>query len=214
MDIRIAELNKEYGFSELKETDLAPSPFKQFQKWFEEALKADLIHPNAMTLATVDKSGKPSARMMLLKGADEHSFLFYTNSESDKGEELAQNPRAAIVFWWAKLERQVRIEGNVEKVPDDEADSYFRSRPRGSQLGAWASDQSRVITSREVLDRRMEELDAKHRNHEIPRPHYWIGYRLVPVSIEFWQGRPNRLHDRLRYRLANKGSWVIERLAP
>jgi pyridoxamine 5'-phosphate oxidase len=214
MDIRIAELNEEYSFSELKETDLDPNPFKQFQKWFDDALRAVPIHPNAMTLATATKDGRPSARMMLLKDFDEDGFVFYTNCESHKGEDLTQNPRAAVVFWWAKLERQIRIEGNIEKVPEDEADSYFKTRPTGSQLGAWASDQSRVITSREVLDQRMQELEVRYKDRDIPRPPYWLGYRLIPVSIEFWQGRPNRLHDRLRYRLVEDGAWIIERLAP
>lgn len=214
MDTRIANLSKEFNIRELRESDLDSNPFKQFQKWFDDALKADPIYANAMTLATATKDGRPSARMMLLKDFDENGFVFYTNCESHKGDHLTQNPRAAIVFWWSQLERQVRIEGNIEKVSDEEADAYFNSRPRGSQLGAWASEQSRVISSREVLDRRMQELEAKYRNQVIPRPPYWMGYRLVPVSIEFWQGRPNRLHDRLRYRLVEDGAWIIERLAP
>jgi pyridoxamine 5'-phosphate oxidase len=209
-----ANLNKEIMLRELRESDLDSSPFRQFQKWFEEALKADPVYANAMTLATANRGGKPSARMMLLKGFDENGFVFYTNSESNKGEDLSQNPRAALVFWWSQLERQVRIEGRVEKVSDEEADSYFKTRPKGSQLGAWASQQSRVIRSREVLDNRMEELEAKYNNVDVPRPPYWLGYRLSPESIEFWQGRPNRLHDRLRYRLVKDGTWIIERLAP
>lgn len=214
MDKLIADLNEQYDLSELKETDLNPDPFKQFRKWFEDAIKADLIHPNAMTLATADKSGRPAARMMLLKGFDEKGFVFYTNCESYKGEDLTQNPRAAIVFWWAQLEKQVRIEGNIEKVSEEEADSYFKTRPRGSQLGACVSDQSRVISSRQALDQRMQELEVEYKDRDIQRPPYWIGYRLVPVLIEFWQGRPNRLHDRLRYRLVEDGAWIIERLAP
>jgi pyridoxamine 5'-phosphate oxidase len=214
MDTPRANLNKEFNLRELRESDLDSNPFRQFQKWFEEALKADPVYANAMTLATANRGGKPSARMMLLKGFDEDGFVFYTNSESNKGEDLGQNPRAALVFWWSQLERQVRIEGRVEKVSDEEADSYFRTRPKGSQLGAWASQQSRVIRSREVLDNRMEELEAKYSDVDVPRPPYWLGYRLVPESIEFWQGRPNRLHDRLRYRLVKDGSWIIERLAP
>lgn len=209
-----ANLNKEIMLRELRESDLDSSPFRQFQKWFEEALKADPVYANAITLATANRGGKPSARMMLLKGFDENGFVFYTNSESNKGEDLSQNPRAALVFWWSQLERQVRIEGRVEKVSDEEADSYFKTRPKGSQLGAWASQQSRVIRSREVLDNRMEELEAKYNNVDVPRPPYWLGYRLSPESIEFWQGRPNRLHDRLRYRLVKDGTWIIERLAP
>ncbi len=214
MDTHVANLDEQYDLSQLKETDLDPDPFKQFQKWFEDALKVDLNYPNAMTLATADKNNRPSARMMLLKGADEKGFVFYTNSESNKGEDLAQNPRAAMVLWWAKLERQIRIEGKIEQVSEQEADSYFRTRPRGSQIGAWVSEQSRVISSRKVLDSRMEQLEEEYRNREITRPPYWLGYRLIPVSIEFWQGRPNRLHDRLRYRLVEDGRWTIERLAP
>ena len=214
MDTPRANLNKEFNLRELRESDLDSSPFRQFQKWFEEALKADPVYANAMTLATAGSGGKPSARMMLLKDFDEDGFVFYTNSESNKGEDLSQNPRAALVFWWSQLERQVRIEGYVEKVSDEEADSYFKTRPKGSQLGAWASQQSRVIINREVLDSRMEELEAEYSNVDVPRPPYWLGYRLAPESIEFWQGRPNRLHDRLRYRLVDEGRWIIERLAP
>ena len=150
---------------------------------------------------------------MLLKGFDENGFVFYTNSESKKGENLAENPLAAIVFWWAEFERQVRIEGRIDKVSDGETDSYFKSRPRGSQIGAWASKQSQVISSRRLLENRFQELEIQYQNRDIPRPPYWTGYRLRPESIEFWQGRPNRLHDRLRYRLID-GKWVIERLSP
>ncbi len=214
MDTPRTDFNKEFKLRELRESDLDSNPFRQFQKWFEEALKADPVYANAMTLATANRGGKPSARMMLLKGFDDNGFVFYTNSESNKGEDLSQNPRAALVFWWSQLEWQVRIEGRVEKVSDEEADSYFKTRPKGSQLGAWASQQSRVIRSREVLDNRMEELEAKYSDVDVPRPPYWLGYRLAPESIEFWQGRPHRLHDRLRYRLADDGKWVIERLAP
>ncbi|HEX3035335.1 MAG TPA: pyridoxamine 5'-phosphate oxidase [Thermodesulfobacteriota bacterium] len=214
METDVSGIGKQYGLLELNESDLDPNPFKQFEKWFEDALKADLIHPNAMTVATATKDGKPSARMMLLKGFDEDGFVFYTNSESKKGEDLAENPQAALVFWWDKLERQVRIEGHTEKVSDEKADSYFKSRPKGSQLGAWASEQSHVISSREVLEQRLQELEIKYQNREIPRPHYWTGYKLRVSSIEFWQGRPNRLHDRLRFRLRDNGSWIIERLSP
>jgi pyridoxamine 5'-phosphate oxidase len=214
MDTHIASIGKEYNLLELRETDVDPSPFKQFEKWFDDALRANLLHPNAMTLATATKDGRSSARMMLLKGFDEDGFVFYTNSESKKGKDLAENPLAAIVFWWAELERQVRVEGRIEEVSNQEVDSYFKSRPRGSQLGAWASWQSQVIESREVLERRFQELEIRHKNQDIPRPPYWIGYRLRAILLEFWQGRPNRLHDRLRYRLLDDGGWVIERLAP
>lgn len=207
-------LGREFSLLELREANLDPNPLNQFEKWFNDALKAIPLHPNALTLATATKDGKPSARMMLLKGFDENGFIFYTNSESKKGENLAENPLAAIVFWWAELERQVRIEGHIDKVSNEEADSYFKSRPRGSQIGAWASRQSQVISSRDVLESRFQELEVQYQNRDIPRPPHWTGYRLRPESIEFWQGRPNRLHDRLRYRLRDDGSWIIERLAP
>jgi pyridoxamine 5'-phosphate oxidase len=214
MDASKANLNKEFNVGELRESDLDTSPFKQFQKWFDDAVRADPDYGNAMTLATSTKEGRPSARMMLLKGFDENGFKFYTNRESNKGDNLAENGRAAIVFWWAKLERQVRIEGDIETLSNEEVDEYFHTRPRGSQLAAWASRQSRVIKDREELDRRMEKLEKKYWNQEVPRPPYWLGYRLIPQLIEFWQGRPNRLHDRLRYRRIQGGKWLIERLAP
>ena len=206
--------SKQYGIFQLLEEDLDPDPFKQFQLWYDTALKAGLVHPDAFALATVSHEGKPSARMLLLKGFDENGFVFYTNSESRKGGELSGNPDAAICFWWDKLERQVRIEGKVYVVPEAEADLYFATRPRGSQIGAWASQQSRVIRSREYLDEQYHKIDLEHADMDIPRPLYWNGYRLIPSSIEFWQGRPNRLHDRLRYRKIKGGGWRIERLAP
>lgn len=205
---------KDYELYDLNEEDLDPDPFKQFGKWYEEAIKNDCPQPDAMTLATATLDSIPSARMMLLKDFDQHGFTFYTNSESIKGEDLSQNPLAAIVFWWPLLERQVRIEGVVDRVSGEEADSYFKTRPRGSCIGAWSSDQSRVIGSRKSLDDRFREFEDKYRDREIPRPPYWVGYCLRPNSIEFWQGRPNRLHDRLRYRLVEDGRWIIERLAP
>jgi pyridoxamine 5'-phosphate oxidase len=206
--------SKEYKMFQLLEEDLDSDPIVQFGKWYDVALKSGLVHPDAFALATVSEDGRPSVRMLLLKGFDDNGFVFYTNSESRKGEELEGNSNAAICFWWDKLERQVRIEGKAHSVSSEEADLYFATRPRGSQLGAWASQQSRVIESREYLDSLYHKLDLDYADMEIPRPPYWNGYRLVPSSIEFWQGRPNRLHDRLRYRKKRDGGWVIERLAP
>jgi pyridoxamine 5'-phosphate oxidase len=210
----IGDLRQEYTHQGLSEADVDPNPLRQFQRWFEQALSAQLLEPNAMTLATATQAGKPSARVVLLKGFDERGFVFYTNYESQKGQELAQNPWAALVFWWTGLERQVRIEGQVEKVSAQESDHYFHSRPPGSRLGAWVSDQSRVIESREVLEHRLEALKTQYQSQEIPRPPHWGGYRVIPTSIEFWQGRPNRLHDRLHYGQRQDGSWQIERLSP
>lgn len=212
-DYSIADLRLNYTRQELIETDVDPNPIKQFQTWFDQAMAADIIEPNAMTIATATKEGMPSARIVLLKGLDERGFVFYTNYESRKGQELLDNPHASLVFWWGVLERQVRIEGWVEKISDEETIAYYRSRPVGSQLGAWASDQSRVIPNREVLEQRLDDLTQHYQNQDIPRPPHWGGFRVVPQAIEFWQGRPSRLHDRLRYRLVD-GSWKIERLAP
>lgn len=214
MDGSLADLRRDYALRGLSESDVDADPFKQFQAWFSDALAAPLIEPNAMVLATATKDGRPSARAVLLKGFDERGFVFYTNYESRKGQELAENPWAALVFLWEELERQIRIEGQVEKCSAEESDAYFRSRPLGSRLSATLSHQSQVISSREVLERRLEELMVENANGDVPRPPFWGGYRLSPTSIEFWQGRPNRLHDRLRYRLLNDGSWLIERLSP
>ncbi|MGQ0794465.1 MAG: pyridoxamine 5'-phosphate oxidase [Deltaproteobacteria bacterium] len=209
------KLGRQFSLRELNDGDLAPDPIAQFAAWFDDALREIPLFPNAMTLATAEGGGAPSARMMLLKGFDEGGFYFYTNSESRKGGEIHRSPKAAMVFWWAELERQVRVEGKIEILSADEADAYFRTRPRGSQVGAWASEQSRVISDRSVLDGKMSELARKYADGEIPRPPYWLGYRLEPESIEFWQGRANRLHDRLRYRrAARRQGWIIERLAP
>jgi pyridoxamine 5'-phosphate oxidase len=209
----IADLRLNYTRAQLTEADVNPDPMRQFQLWFEQALAAEILEPNAMTLATATKDGTPSARIVLLKGVSDRGFVFFTNYESRKGQELAENPQAALVFLWKALERQVRIEGTVEKVSDAETVAYFHSRPRESQLGAWVSNQSQVIANREVLEQRLAELSQQYQDQEIPRPPHWGGYCVIPRTIEFWQGRPSRLHDRLRYRLDNY-HWIIERLAP
>ncbi|HEY9743651.1 MAG TPA: pyridoxamine 5'-phosphate oxidase [Coleofasciculaceae cyanobacterium] len=214
MDISVADLRKEYTFQGLSETEVHPNPFEQFKTWFNQALAAQLPEPNAMTLASATTDGKPYARIVLLKDYDERGFVFYTNYESHKGQQLVQNPWGAIAFWWTQLERQVRIEGRVEKVSELESDEYFQSRPKGSQLGAWASNQSQVIDSREVLERRLEQLKEEYENKQVPRPPHWGGFRVIPDEIEFWQGRPSRLHDRLLYRRSEDGTWKIQRLAP
>jgi pyridoxamine 5'-phosphate oxidase len=210
---KIADLRKNYTQAGLLETDVACDPFQQFKLWFEQAVAANLLEPNAMTLATVTAEGKPAARIVLLKGFDEHGFVFYTNYESQKGVELQHCPYAALVFLWGDLERQVRIEGKVELVSIEEATAYFHSRPASSQLGAWASDQSTVIANRSILETKLQQLEAEYIDREIPKPVHWGGFRVVPTEIEFWQGRPSRLHDRLRYQLVD-GAWTIDRLAP
>ena len=210
----LSDLRGEYTLAGLKESDLDPNPLKQFDKWFQQALAAGLPEPNAMTLATATLDGKPSARIVLLKGLDERGFVFFTNYESQKGRELSANPQAALVCYWIELERQVRINGRVNCVSVEESEEYFRSRPLGSQLGAWASRQSEVVGGRKILEDRLEALTHEYQSKTIPLPPYWGGYRVAPETIEFWQGRPNRLHDRLRYTLQSNSQWLIERLSP
>jgi pyridoxamine 5'-phosphate oxidase len=205
----------EYGCGSLERTDLDPIPLRQFRLWFDVAVAAGVREPDAMALATASATGRPSCRMVLLRGVDERGLCFFSNYQSRKGLELSANPFAAITFFWRELERQVRIEGRVERTSSEESDAYFASRPANSRLGAWASPQSEVVRDRSSLDEALAELAAKH-SATIPRPPHWGGYRLIPESYEFWQGRPNRLHDRFLYRRRSKpaGAWLIERLAP
>ena len=198
----------------LVEADVDPDPVVQFGRWLDDAGAAGLVEPSAMTLATAGADGAPSARMVLLRGVDQRGFVFYSNYESRKAAELAANPRAALVFWWGQLHRQVRVEGPVERTSQEESAAYWRTRPPGSRLSAWASPQSRVIPGRAVLDERVAELAARHPDGDVPLPPFWGGYRLVPEVVELWQQRANRLHDRLRYTRTPDGGWRIERLAP
>lgn len=211
----LADLRINYSRASLDEADAAPDPFAQFDRWFKEALAAKLPEPNTMTLATVGANGRPSARIVLIKGVDERGFVFFTNYESRKGHDLAVHPHAALLFYWIELERQVRIEGRIEKTSAEESDRYFASRPLGSRIGAWASDQSTVIDSRATLEAREKAVGERYGDNP-PRPPHWGGYRLVPDAIEFWQGRPSRLHDRLLYTrdTAAASGWTISRLSP
>lgn len=209
----LQNLRQEYRSSELLQQDVDQNPIQQFKRWFTDALNAHLYEPNVMTLATADPYGKPSARIVLLKGFDEHGFNFYTNYDSKKGHDLKENPQAALVFFWAELERQVRIEGMVSKLDPQISTDYFHSRPKGSQIGATVSPQSQAIESREALEQQVIDLKKQFENMEVPRPEHWGGYLVEPQRIEFWQGRPSRLHDRICYDLVD-GVWIISRLAP
>ena len=208
-----ANLRKEYTRAGLSRSDVDPDPIVQFHEWFEETLAADLHEPNAMILATATQDGRPSARTVLLKGYDRRGFVFYTNYEGRKAHELEANPACALLFYWGELERQVRVEGHANRLPDEESDAYFASRPRGSRLGAWASQQSRPVEHRSVLEERIRALEAEYESREVPRPPFWGGYRVCPEVVEFWQGRQNRLHDRLVYHRTRRG-WKMERLQP
>ena len=212
--LNIAALRHDYVAHGLRRADLDSNPIKQFAKWFGEAAAAELRDVNAMSLATATRDGMPSSRIVLLKGISDRGFVFYTNYNSAKGRELEENPRAALNLFWQQLERQIRINGSVEKTTPEDSEEYFHSRPIGSQLGAWASEQSEVIPNREALEARLVEVTDRYGGGVIPLPPHWGGYRVVPTTIEFWQGRTNRLHDRFRYTREADGSWRIERLAP
>ncbi len=213
-DAHIAKIRADYTRDSLGEAEVGNDPVAFFRKWFQEAEVADVSEVNAMTLATADGSGKPSARIVLLKGLEEDSFVFFTNYDSSKGEQMAARPDVALLFFWKELERQVRIEGKVEKINAADSEAYFHSRPEGSQISALASPQSQVIPGREVLEDKVKQLEQQYASGEVPRPEHWGGYRVIPDRIEFWQGRHNRLHDRIVFTGNGQNNWIRQRLAP
>lgn len=214
MTKKLADIRSDYKKNKLDENHVSKNPLKQFEQWFDEAVASAVIEPTAMNLATVSKNNTPASRIVLLKGLENGGFEFYTNYQSNKGKELEENPQAALTFFWPELERQVRIQGVVEKVSKEQSEAYFKSRPKASQIGAWASPQSAVISDRKILEDREKQLAERFADDEdLPKPEQWGGYVLKPISIEFWQGRPSRLHDRLIYTLEGD-KWKINRLAP
>ena len=210
----LAAIRKDYRLQSLLEKDVDADPLKQFEKWFQQAMNSGIEEPNAMTLATSTTNGKPSGRIVLLKGIKENGFVFFTNYNSKKGKQIHDNPFACLVFFWKELERQVTIEGEIKKVSDQESDEYFATRPIESRIGAWSSPQSKVIQNRETLEKNVSFFTNKYQSQNIPRPPHWGGYILIPTLIEFWQGGAGRLHDRLQYSIDTTNSWIIERLAP
>ena len=212
--MNLADLRRDYAGAELSERSVDPNPLRQLERWLEDAGRAQLLEPSAMTLATATPQGHPAARVVLLKGLDDLGLVFFTDRRSDKGRQLEQNPLAALVFWWGELARQVRVTGTVSPIADAESDAYYHSRPVGSRLSAWASHQSAEVPDRATLEAQWAAAAKRYGTGEIPRPPYWGGYRVAPTEYEFWQGRPNRLHDRLRYRRGSGSAWSIARLSP
>jgi len=211
---KLSSIRRDYKKLKLDRKHVASDPFVQFEKWMEEALKSDLPEPTAMILSTVSRDGTPSSRVVLLKGVSDGSLFFYTNYESEKGRNLSENPKAAITFFWPELERQINIKGEVQKTEGEVSDEYYSSRPRKSQLGAWASEQGKELSSREELIKKFMVLSLKYVGRKVPRPPFWGGYALKPSTFEFWQGRPNRLHDRVQYLKNDQGDWYLRRLSP